>query len=419
MARTWLAVRVELLGGRGEELWPPPGRVFAVGPKHTFAALARAIDQSFARWDRAHLCQFLLADGRTVADEEWANEQSATVSGPLAPEVLLLDRAKVLGTLSAGGEFCYVFDFGDGWTHRCVVEPEKLDPLDRLGVVPDEPVAIWGWGAIPDQYGRRWEDDTGEDPVPPRPLHPDPMLTGSWPAVAAAPVDLAELRGAIHRHDVGAIHQAIEGRDVDECLQLVGTGVQVLLSEDPKGDDAIALSVINRLSLRAGAGDQQLADGLLAQLRQTPQAVRTVEVDLSEVSDMLEGDSLESRGGYLDLHTGDVFPDFLTDAVMVGEDAAIDVEEDPDRWVFLHRQGSREGWRDMADFAAGVRDEQTRQRLELAIEGRGAFRRFRDEVQYAGLVERWRMFSEDRQLGRAREYLAEQGISALPPPRRV
>jgi len=51
MARRWFSIRVELLGGRGEQLWPYPGRVFAVGPAHTFADLARAIDNAFARWD--------------------------------------------------------------------------------------------------------------------------------------------------------------------------------------------------------------------------------------------------------------------------------------------------------------------------------------------------------------------------------
>ncbi len=48
MARTRLSVTVELLGGRGEELWPWPGRVFAVGPSHTFNDLANAINDAFA-----------------------------------------------------------------------------------------------------------------------------------------------------------------------------------------------------------------------------------------------------------------------------------------------------------------------------------------------------------------------------------
>jgi hypothetical protein len=55
MARTWLSIRVELVEGRGERLWPTPGRILAPAWSHTFAQLAEAIDDAFARWDRAHL----------------------------------------------------------------------------------------------------------------------------------------------------------------------------------------------------------------------------------------------------------------------------------------------------------------------------------------------------------------------------
>lgn len=63
MAKTWLSVTVDLLGGAGHDLWPWPGRVMAVGPSHTFEQLAEAINDAFARWDRAHLSMFTLADG--------------------------------------------------------------------------------------------------------------------------------------------------------------------------------------------------------------------------------------------------------------------------------------------------------------------------------------------------------------------
>jgi hypothetical protein len=56
-----------------------------------------------------------------------------------------------------------VFDLGDNWQHRCTVEREKGDPLEKYGEVPKAPVAIWGWGSIPDQYGRRGFDDDGEE----------------------------------------------------------------------------------------------------------------------------------------------------------------------------------------------------------------------------------------------------------------
>jgi hypothetical protein len=80
MARTWLSIRVELLsGGRIPQLHPAPGRVLIVGPRHTFADLAMAIDAAFARWDLSHLHMFELAGGRRVWDNpahwaEWDTE---------------------------------------------------------------------------------------------------------------------------------------------------------------------------------------------------------------------------------------------------------------------------------------------------------------------------------------------------------
>jgi hypothetical protein len=133
---------------------PTPGRVFLVGPSHSFEQFAGSIDAAFARWDLSHLHTFELSDGRRIGypDDEFA------------PELVWLDHAKLKVTkeVKPGEEFTYVFDLGDHWEHRCVVEPEKADPLDEYGTVPPAPAVVWGWGSIPDQYGRRFEDE-GED----------------------------------------------------------------------------------------------------------------------------------------------------------------------------------------------------------------------------------------------------------------
>jgi hypothetical protein len=51
----------------------------------------------------------------------------------------------------------------------CTVGDEPIDPLDELGISPREPLSYFGWGAMPDQYGRRWDGDDGEGDVPPDP----------------------------------------------------------------------------------------------------------------------------------------------------------------------------------------------------------------------------------------------------------
>ncbi|MCU1533114.1 MAG: hypothetical protein JWO49_2685, partial [Arthrobacter sp.] len=90
--------------------------------------------------------------------------------------------------------------------------------------------------------------------------------------------------------------------------------------------------------------------------------------------------------------------------------AATDVEEEPDRWLRLNRTGSRDGWQDMEASAERQHDEALRERLERAIGGKGAFSRFRELVYSENLSEQWYAFSTDRQIGRAREFLADNGI---------
>jgi hypothetical protein len=182
------------------------------------------------------------------------------------------------------------------------------------------------------------------------------------------------------------------------------------LQQRRKQAEPVALSFINRLTWRAGAGDELLVDDLLAHLRREPLKGREVPVDLEMLSTELEGDLDTSSGGYIDLETGAVYGESASDPMLVGDDAAIDVEEEPHRWLRFDRIGSRDEWRDMAAFAARQRDVALRERLERAIEGKGAFRRFRDLVHDENLVEQWYAYSTDRQMGRAREFLAHEGI---------
>lgn len=70
MARTWLQIKVELLGGLDIACDPPPGRVFAVGPSVSFERLAGAISFAFGRWDLSHLHAFELSDGRRIGFAE-------------------------------------------------------------------------------------------------------------------------------------------------------------------------------------------------------------------------------------------------------------------------------------------------------------------------------------------------------------
>jgi hypothetical protein len=91
------------------------------------------------------------------------------------------DRKVRLSRLGLGEQFVYVFDLGDDWTHLCTVGPERVDPLETLGIVPYEPLPYFGWGDISDQYRRRWDGDDGETPPPDDPELADlPSLRPWW-----------------------------------------------------------------------------------------------------------------------------------------------------------------------------------------------------------------------------------------------
>lgn len=140
VSRTWLSVRVELVSGHGEELWPRPGRVLAAARSHSFAKLATAIDDAFARWDRAHLHQFWTRDGHLIGEPDPDDEPRDDV---------LDERRTTLSRLEPGEQFLYEFDFGDAWLHLCTVGVHRIDPIETVGLLPGSPTPYWGWGASP------------------------------------------------------------------------------------------------------------------------------------------------------------------------------------------------------------------------------------------------------------------------------
>jgi hypothetical protein len=126
--------------------------------------LAAAVDGAFARWDLAHLHLFTLPGGRHVTRlRSWGEEEPS--------DAVDSDRTRLSG-LAPGAQFVYVFDLGDDWTHLCTLAAGRIDPLQQVGVIPAVPVPYFGWGQISDQYGRRWDSDDGESPVPQRPEPP-------------------------------------------------------------------------------------------------------------------------------------------------------------------------------------------------------------------------------------------------------
>ncbi len=200
-------------------------------------------------------------------------------------------------------------------------------------------------------------------------------------------------------------------------LQAFGDWVLAALEQHADGAAEAARLMIAALRERDWDGDDVLADQFDALLGSSA-SLRPLPVDLDELAGILEGDPMYG-GGRVDLATGEVWPAPAVDyAREIGQEDE-DESDDPDKWLWVHSEGSRDGYRDMELFIGTVRDPGRADRLEIAISGRGAFRRFKDVLaRWPGELDRWYAFSAERQRGRARAWLADAGYyvrKGLPP----
>jgi hypothetical protein len=127
-------------------------------------------------------------------------------------------------------------------------------------------------------------------------------------------------------------------------------------------------------------------------------------VDLGDLANALEDHSFE-HSWWLDPETGEI--------VLWSDYSREQGEPEPEvrGLTPIEPIVSHEGYRDMEDFIALVRDPRARELLERAIEGRGAFRRFKDTLfEFRELREAWFRFHDARMERRALEWLADEGM---------
>lgn len=133
-------------------------------------------------------------------------------------------------------------------------------------------------------------------------------------------------------------------------------------------------------------------------------------VDLSMLAECLEQDDWDA--GYLDPATGEIHPP-ADGGAPLGPDGE---PADPDELGWLSVGGEhdpRAAYADMVDFTRTVTDPALRQKLETGLEGKGAFRRFRDTIYReadAGTGRAWSAYRESRAQVRAIEWLVEQDL---------
>lgn len=113
---------------------------------------------------------------------------------------------------------------------------------------------------------------------------------------------------------------------------------------------------------------------------------------LSVIIDAIEMASDEWQYFY-DLKTNESI--FLSDYNEFDDEEWETLEEEPDRFIRLPDKYEIHEYSIMSDFVNSRKKEKERNQLERAIQGRGAFRRFKDSVNQMGIADQWYEFQEN------------------------
>ncbi|HET8988567.1 MAG TPA: UPF0158 family protein [Humibacillus sp.] len=133
-------------------------------------------------------------------------------------------------------------------------------------------------------------------------------------------------------------------------------------------------------------------------------------LDLDEIAMALSDQDFSDHRWLIDPRTGEIA--FWTSDTGIDGENPVDLDELD--LLSIDPLPSSVWYSDMSDFAQGVSDEAVGRRLARAISGRGAFRRFKDELyeEYPELVSVWFDFRDVRARRRAVEWLLDEGLVA-------
>lgn len=137
-----------------------------------------------------------------------------------------------------------------------------------------------------------------------------------------------------------------------------------------------------------------------------------VPVFWDALEDAFENNSPEVRS-YLHLETGEVvrLVDGVADPTLLGRIMSDTL------YLRIDPVSSREQYRWMERFIATVEEGELREILQRSIDGKGAFRRFKDGLMlFPADRERWFTFRSDRVKAAIESWLAAHGVEALPRP---
>jgi hypothetical protein len=133
--------------------------------------------------------------------------------------------------------------------------------------------------------------------------------------------------------------------------------------------------------------------------------------DLDEIATALADQDDYEHARLVNPGTGEIL--FWTADTGIDGQKPVDLDELAEQGLIgIHPLPSSVWYQDMADFAEGITDERAGRRLGRAIDGKGAFRRFKAELneEYPYLLPAWYAFRDARAERRAVEWLADNEL---------
>ena len=157
--------------------------------------------------------------------------------------------------------------------------------------------------------------------------------------------------------------------------------------------------------------------------------MKKLKVDINELAFTMEISDEFDNAIFFDTETGEVvsIPNELMSAVESDDDEALQdlpdwekdlieiaeniVRDESGRYVDIPRKPSSEAYDLMVEFARSVTNSNLKEKLEIALDGKGAFRRFKNVISdYPDEEMRWFAFKDKRMHEEVIEWLNDLGI---------
>jgi len=157
--------------------------------------------------------------------------------------------------------------------------------------------------------------------------------------------------------------------------------------------------------------------------------MKKLEVDIDEIAFIMETSDEFDSVTLFDTETGEIvsipnelmtavesddkealkdLPDWEKDLIGIAESIAND---DSERYIDIPRKPSYDTYNLMVEFADSVTNKHLREKLEIALDGKGAFSRFKKVISdYPDEEKRWFTFKDKRMREEVIEWLNDLGI---------